>query len=146
MEGPKPRRVDGIFTWTGKTNLQIYEKEFEARFLKDSKESATKYATQWMNELNCPEYCSAVTKYIDNEETNADIWIDFASTKPALIKAVVKAMITNVARDLVTEESGARRMFEQKNKEELKLLYGVLSRDSETLDTIIEIMQPFIKG
>lgn len=114
--------------------------------MKDSRESATKYATQWMNELNCPEYCNAVTKYITNEEANADIWIDFASTKPTLIDSVVKAMITSVARDLVTKESGVRRMLEQKNKEELKLLYSVLSRDPETLDTIIDIMQPFIKG
>ena len=99
-----------------------------------------------MNELNCTEYCNAVTKYITNEETNADIWIDFASTKPTLIKTVVMSMITNVARDLVTKESGARRMFEQKNKEELKLLFDLLSRDPETLDTLIEIMQPFIKA
>ena len=99
-----------------------------------------------MNELNCPEYCNAVTKYITNEEMNADIWIDFASTKPTLIKTVVMSMITNVARDLVTKESGARRMFEQKNKEELKLLFDLLSRDPETLDTLIEIMQPFIKA
>lgn len=77
LENPKPRRFDGRFEWTGKTNLRYYNELLAKPLLEDTRKISEKQAKNWMLNFNCPEYCHAVVKFFDNEEQNADYWLQF---------------------------------------------------------------------
>ena len=47
-------------------------------------------------------------------------------------------MVTKMAEECASKESGIVQMLEQRNKEDLKLLYIVFSRDTSTYQYIIE--------
>ena len=55
-------------------------------------------------------------------------------------------MVTKMAEECASKESGIVQMLEQRNKEDLKLLYIVFSRDTSTYQYIIEKMQPYIQS
>ena len=59
LEAPVAKRdpKTGTFDWQGKTNLRVYNADFEAQYLADTKETSERYALVWNAQLNCPEYC-----------------------------------------------------------------------------------------
>lgn len=52
--------------------------------------------------------------------------------------------MTSQAEIVASKDTGCVFMFNQKNLEELKLLYNVFSRDPDTFDLIILQMNPYI--
>ena len=59
MEAPAAKRdpKTGTFDWQGKINLRVYNTDFEAQYLADTRETSERYALVWNAQLNCPEYC-----------------------------------------------------------------------------------------
>lgn len=53
-------------------------------------------------------------------------------------------MITKMAETVANKDTGCVHMFEQKNLEELKLLFKVFRRDQNTFGLIINQMNPYI--
>lgn len=52
--------------------MTIYEKNFEAPFIQDSKNYYIKKSLGWLSSLNCPEYLNEAEFYLVNEEKRAD--------------------------------------------------------------------------
>ena len=77
IESPKPRRIDGVFMWTGKTNLHYYNTLLAKALLNDTRKISRQHAALWISTKNCTEYCHAVVKFLTNEEQNAEYWLKF---------------------------------------------------------------------
>ena len=134
---PKPMKTrDGIFLWQGDRNLCIYDDHFERDFLTSTQKEMQHDANLWNSNRNCPEYLNEVKKMLENEEQNADEWLQ-PETKTKMLKIVENELITKMAEAVSSKESGCVYMFEQKNLNELKLLYDIFKRDQNTFGLII---------
>lgn len=109
---PKPMRSpkDGNFFWQGDRNLSEYDAHFETAFLQKTQEESSKAASRWNSSSNCPEYLSAVKKFLANEETNADFWLQ-PETKQKMLKIVETELITKMADVVSSKETGCVFMF-----------------------------------
>ena len=134
---PKPMKTrEGNFLWQGDRNLCIYDDHFERDFLTSTQKEMQHDANLWNSNRNCPEYLNEVKKMLENEETNADEWLQ-PETKTKMLKIVENELITKMAEAVSSKESGCVYMFEQKNLNELKLLYDIFKRDQNTFGLII---------
>ena len=97
----------------------------------------------WNSNRNCPEYLNEVKKMLENEEANAEYWLQ-PETKTKMLKIVEMELITKMAEAVSSKDSGCVYMFEQKNLNELKLLYDIFKRDQNTFGLIIQKMNPYI--
>ena len=112
---PKPMRTrDGTFLWQGDRNLQVYDEEFEECFLDATLKESSQKATLWNSTRNCPEYLQEIKGFLENEELNADYWLQ-PETKLKMLKIVEKEMITHMAESIASKESGVVYMLSQKN-------------------------------
>ena len=159
LEVPVAKRdpKTGTFDWVGKTNLRVYNSDFETQYLADTRETSERYALIWNAQLNCPEYCLNVQRYLTNEEANAELWLwtqppdadkrEVRQTTTELMKAIViEEMVSKRAQEVSEKETGCTHMFEQRNINELKLLFEVFKRDETTFKFIIEKMVPYIQN
>ncbi len=69
-----------------------------------------KAASRWNSSSNCPEYLSAVKKFLANEESNADFWLQ-PETKAKMLKLVENELITKMADVVRSKETGCVYMF-----------------------------------
>lgn len=144
MVSPKPMRTpQGLFAWQGDRHLQVYDDDFESPFLTATQEHFSASARIWNQDCNCPEYLMKVKNALANEENNADYWLQ-PETKTKMLQIVERELVTTQAEAVARKDTGCVFMFNQKNLEELKLLYEIFSRDPETFDLIIMQMNPYI--
>lgn len=141
---PKPMRtLQGTFLWQGENNLSVYDECFEALFLAATQHETLQSASLWNSTRNCPEYLKEVQKFLANEENNADYWLQ-PETKTKMLKIAENELITKMAEAVSSKDTGCVHMFEQKNLQELKLLFEVFKRDQTTFGLIIQKMNPYI--
>ena len=158
LEAPVAKRdpKTGTFDWVGKVNLRVYNVDFEAQYLTDTRETSERYALVWNAQLNAPEYCLNVQKFLTNEETNADFWLhtqppdadkrEQRQSTTELMKAIcIEEMVSKRALEVSEKETGCTHMFQQRNNNELKLLFDVFRRDETTYKFIIDKMVPYIQ-
>ena len=101
-------------------------------------------SSKWNSNSNCPEYLNSVQKMLTNEEENADFWLQ-PETKTKMLKIVETELITKMAEVVSSKETGCVYMFQQKNLNELKLMFDVFRRDPTTFSLIIKKMTPYIE-
>ena len=97
----------------------------------------------WNSNRNCPEYLGEVRKMLENEESNAEYWLQ-PETKTKMLKIVEMELITKMAEAVSSKDSGCVYMFEQKNLDELKLLYDVFKRDQKMNPYILDRGQKIV--
>lgn len=61
-----------------------------------------------------------------------------------MLKIVELELITKMAEAVSSKDTGCVYMFQQKNLDELKLLYEIFKRDTNTFGLIIQKMTPYI--
>ena len=132
-----------VFYWAGDRNLSVYDDFFEAQFLVRTQKESLQAATLWNSNKSCPEYLTAVQSFLQNEEANADFWLQ-TETKSKMLKIVELELITKMAEAVSSKDTGCVYMFQQKNLDELKLLYEIFKRDTNTFGLIIQKMTPYI--
>lgn len=95
--------MGGHFLWTGKQNLSTNYVAFTKPLIMETRKVVRQYAFLWMSTLNCPEYCNAVKKFIENEEYNINYWLydepdsNTLDAKTLVLKIMHQEMITNMA-------------------------------------------------
>jgi len=67
-------------------------------------------------------------------------------THELMIAICIEEMVTKMAVEVANKDTGCTHMFEQKNNNELKLLFEMFERDESTFKFIIEKMVPYIKS
>jgi len=108
---PKPMRTrDGNFVWQGDRNLYVYDEDFEAAFLDRTQRESLQKATMWNSTRNCPEYLQEVQAFLDNEELNADYWLQ-PETKIKMLRIVENELITKMAESVAAKDSGVVYML-----------------------------------
>ena len=65
---------------------------------------------------------------LENEESNADYWLQ-PETKTKMLQIVEFELISNKAEEISGKDSGVKYMFQQKNHDELKLMFDIFKRD-----------------
>ena len=96
LKQPNPKKVPTGFEWLGSRDIQLYQAEFEAEYLRHSKSHFEAQANEWYSTLNCPEYLNKTKEALEHEEDNADYWLQ-PETKPAIVKIVEQQLITRKA-------------------------------------------------
>lgn len=86
-----------------------------------------------------------VSKHLAKEQTNANNFLQ-EQTKDMILKIVRTEAIENYAKEITELPQGCAVMFEQRKKDELKLVYTVFVQIEPTLQTIIDKMDPYIKA
>ena len=104
--------------WQGDRNLSTYDDHFQSQFLEATKREAKQSANLWNSNRNCPEYLNEVKKALENEEVNADFWLQ-PETKKYMLTIVEKEMISTMAESVCAKDTGCVYMFEQGNLDEL---------------------------
>lgn len=64
----------------------------------------------WNSNRNCPEYLTEVKKMLENEEANAEYWLQ-PETKTKMLKIVEMELITKMAEAVSSKDSGCVYMF-----------------------------------
>ena len=64
----------------------------------------------WNSNRNCPEYLMEVKKMLENEEANAEYWLQ-PETKTKMLKIVEMELITKMAEAVSSKDSGCVYMF-----------------------------------
>lgn len=109
---PKPMKTrEGTFVWQGDRNLSVYDDFFEAEFLVSTQKESQQSALLWHSSRSCPEYLSEVKKMLENEEANADFWLQ-PETKTKMLKIVENELITKMAEAVSSKENGCVYMFQ----------------------------------
>ena len=61
-----------------------------------------------------------------------------------MLRIVIEEMVTKMAEQVAAKDTGCVHMFQQKQKDELKLLFEVFKRNEDTFIHIINAMTPYI--
>ena len=141
---PKPVKTrESAFLWQGDRNLATYDSMFETPYLKHTMNEFKQKANKWIQERNCPEYLTEVSLALEKEEENANYWLQ-PETKQKMLKLVVTELISNMANEVSSKDTGCIYMFQHRRLDELKLLFDVFKRDNTTFRLIIMKMNPYI--
>ena len=93
MQNAEPKKLVKEFTWGGKQNFQLYEKEFEHHFLANARKEYIAKANLWIQECSAPEYLRKVDQALDHEQVeNKGLFED--STMVKLVKILDEELIT----------------------------------------------------
>lgn len=144
LQKPKPMKTpECAFVWQGDRNLATYDSLFETPFLTHTMNEFKTKAQKWIQERNCPEYLTEVARVLENEERNADYWLQ-PETKQKMLKIVVSELITSMAEQVSCKDTGCLYMFQNRRIDQLKLMYEVFKRDTSTFRLVIQKMNPYI--
>ena len=139
------KKIGENFEWTGDKDLKEYEEYFEKRFINATRTYYTAKANDWVEEYNCPEYVTIVSRTIEVEEKIADQHME-STTKDLLVTVLNTILIEENAQVVIgKEETGVKDMLNNKKFEELKELFWLYSRVESTFKYIILEMEPFIE-
>ena len=116
---PKPVKTkESCFVWQGDRNLAVYDDDFEQLFLKHTMNEYRLKAKKWVQERNCPEYLTEVDQALTKEEENADYWLQ-PETKRKMLRIVEGELVTKVAEEVSSKDTGCVYMFKNQKLDEL---------------------------
>lgn len=124
------------------TDLQIYDKAFEQKFLQSTERLYASEGQRLMQELEVPDYLAHVDKRIAEENERVLHYLDPA-TKYQLIHTVEKQLL----REHVTQilQKGLEQLLSEFRLDDLSLLYNLLSRVKNGLIELCSSFNAFIK-
>ncbi|XP_018322699.1 cullin-4B isoform X2 [Agrilus planipennis] len=107
------------------TDLQIYEKAFEEKFLVATERLYAAEGQRLMQELDVPDYLAHVDKRLIEENERVYHYLD-ANTKPRLIHTVEKQLLTDHVTNIL--QKGLDGLLEENRLNDLSLLYSLFGR------------------
>ncbi|ENN80292.1 hypothetical protein HUJ04_012276 [Dendroctonus ponderosae] len=124
------------------TDLQIYDKAFEQKFLQATERLYAAEGQRLMQELEVPDYLAHVDKRITEENERVIHYLDPA-TKYQLIHTVEKQLL----REHVTQilQKGLDQLLCEFRLEDLSLLFNLLSRVKNGLVDLCSAFNAYIK-
>ena len=99
-----------MFYWEGNDNLEYYETQFEAEFLRDTRAVYISKAQRWFGGLNVQQYLFNANKAFEKEDTNADTWLQI-STKPKMYEIIKEELVTKMAEQICDKEGSVTDFF-----------------------------------
>lgn len=98
------KNVLDIYIEVGMGNMDMYERDFEARLLEQTRLYCAQQAASWFAEDSCPEYMIKAEASLTSEEERVDKYLH-ASTKPKLLGVVEEELLARYERQLIEKEA-----------------------------------------
>lgn len=124
------------------TDLQIYDKAFEQKFLQATERLYAAEGQRLMQELEVPDYLAHVDKRIAEENERVIHYLDPA-TKYQLIHTVEKQLLREHVAQIL--QKGLDQLLCEFRLEDLSLLYNLLSRVKNGLVDLCAAFNAYIK-
>lgn len=124
------------------TDLQIYNRAFEQKFLQATERLYGIEGQKLMQELEVPEFLAHVDKRISEENERVIHYLD-SSTKYQLIHTVEKQLLSEHIQNIL--QKGLDNLLEENRINDLSLLYQLFSRVKNGLSDLCQYFNGFIK-
>ncbi|XP_018566633.1 cullin-4B isoform X2 [Anoplophora glabripennis] len=124
------------------TDLQIYDKAFEQKFLQSTERLYAAEGQRLMQELEVPDYLAHVDKRINEENERVLHYLD-SGTKYQLIHTVEKQLLSEHVTNIL--QKGLDQLLSENRISDLTLLYQLLSRVKNGLTELCTAFNGFIK-
>lgn len=124
------------------TDLQIYNRAFEQKFLQATERLYGIEGQKLMQELEVPEFLAHVDKRISEENERVIHYLD-SSTKYQLIHTVEKQLLSEHIQNIL--QKGLDNLLEENRIHDLSLLYQLFSRVKNGLSDLCQSFNGFIK-
>ncbi|XP_060516323.1 cullin-4B [Cylas formicarius] len=124
------------------TDLQIYDKAFEQKFLQSTERLYAAEGQRLMQELDVPDYLAHVDKRINEENERVLHYLDI-STKCQLIHTVEKQLLSEHVTNIL--QKGLDLLLSEFRLTDLSLLYNLLSRVKNGLVELCTTFNAYIK-
>uniref|UniRef100_A0A0G4IB85 Cullin family profile domain-containing protein n=1 Tax=Chromera velia CCMP2878 TaxID=1169474 RepID=A0A0G4IB85_9ALVE len=125
------------------TQKGLYKTDFEESFLEASGHYYERASTLWLSQMTCPEFLRETDKRLHDEEDRLNTYLD-KSTGDPLRKKCQKELIAKRATLLTEMDTGALHMFENKQLDNLSLMFVLFKKEPETLENITAVMKPYM--
>nr|XP_023019090.1 cullin-4B [Leptinotarsa decemlineata] len=124
------------------TDLQIYDKAFEQKFLQSTERLYASEGQRLMQELEVPDYLSHVDKRLLEENERVIHYLD-PGTKYQLIHTVEKQLLSEHVTNIL--QKGLEQLLSENRVADLSLLYQLLNRVKNGLIELCSSFNAFIK-
>ncbi|KAJ8930872.1 hypothetical protein NQ314_016292 [Rhamnusium bicolor] len=124
------------------TDLQIYDKAFEQKFLQSTERLYSAEGQRLMQELEVPDYLAHVDKRIHEENERVLHYLD-SGTKYQLVHTVEKQLLSEHVTNIL--QKGLDQILSENRINDLTLLYQLLSRVKNGLTELCTAFNGFIK-
>ncbi|XP_056646921.1 cullin-4B [Diorhabda sublineata] len=124
------------------TDLQIYDKAFEQKFLQSTERLYAAEGQRLMQELEVPDYLAHVDKRIQEENERVLHYLD-SGTKYQLIHTVEKQLLSEHVTNVL--QKGLEQLLNENRTSDLTLLYQLLSRVKNGLVELCTSFNGYIK-
>lgn len=124
------------------TDLQIYQKAFEQKFLQATERVYAAEGQRLMQELEVPEYLAHVDKRLQEENERVLHYLD-SSTKHQLIHTVEKQLLSEHINNIL--QKGLDGLLDENRLPDLSLLYSLFSRVKNGLVELCSAFNAYIK-
>lgn len=124
------------------TDLQIYQKAFEQKFLQATERLYAAEGQRLMQELEVPEYLAHVDKRLQEENERVLHYLD-SSTKYQLIHTVEKQLLSEHVNNIL--QKGLEGLLDENRLHDLSLSYSLFSRVKNGLSELCTAFNAYIK-
>lgn len=124
------------------TDLQIYDKAFEQKFLQATERLYASEGQRLMQEMEVPDYLSHVDKRIMEENERILHYLDI-KTKTQLVHTVEKQLLSEHVSSIL--QKGLDQLLNENRVTDLSLLYQLLNRVKNGLTELCTAFNAYIK-
>jgi len=144
MKNPELNKEGENLFWTGESTNGILNEWFNQRFLAFTEAYVSHKASREISSMSAPEYVRSSLKYLDEENQRKAEYFH-KSFHDKLDRVNFKFFIELNAKTVGKMETGIRFMFVNKKDTELQESYRLISKHPESLKSITEEFDPYIR-
>ncbi|KNA11180.1 hypothetical protein SOVF_137680 [Spinacia oleracea] len=138
------KNVLDIYVEIGMTQMDYYEKDFEAHMLDDTAAYYSRKASSWILEDSCPEYMLKSEECLKKEKDRVAHYLH-SSSEPKLLEKVQNELLLVYENQLLEKEnSGCRALLKDDKVEDLSRMYRLYSKVTKGLEPIGSIFKQHI--
>lgn len=124
------------------SDLQIYSKAFEQKFLQSTDRLYASEGQKLMQEMEVPDYLAHVEKRLMEENDRVIHYLDF-NTKPQLIHTVQKQLLSEHVSNIL--QKGLEQLLNENRIQDLTLLYQLLTLVKNGLFELCKALNEYTK-
>jgi len=138
------RKILNMEVKLGVNSIQVYQEDFEAHFLHETKQYYYMEGNRNIDSLTCPEYLLEVERRLVEENARSQNYLDSSSEK-ALLNIVEEQLIVTHHKTLVQGKTGVFYMFRNERLTDLRRMFKLFSRVPTTLLEVRAALVRYIK-
>ncbi|CAD5190749.1 unnamed protein product [Musa acuminata subsp. malaccensis] len=135
------KNVLDIFVEIGLGNMDCYENDFEAYFLKDTAAYYSRKASIWILEDSCPDYMLKVEECLKREKDRVAHYLHSSSEQKLLEKVQHELLFIYASQLLEKEHSGCHALLRDDKVDDLSRMYRLFCKIPHGLDPVSQIFK-----